>query len=66
MKGKVDSVTTKLNPGKKQFDVSLTLTIKEKLTYDDSEKLAEELREQYLGKEVDINLNSIQMGHQRP
>jgi len=57
MKGKVDSVTTKMSPGKALFNVSLTLTIKEKLTYDDSEKLAVELREQYLGKEVDINLS---------
>ena len=55
-----------MSPGKALFNVSLTLTIKEKLTYDDSEKLAVELREQYLGKEADLNLNSIQTGHQRP
>lgn len=46
-----------MSPSKAPFNVSLTIIIKEKLTYDDSEKLAGELREQYLGKEVDINLS---------
>lgn len=55
LKGKVDSVTTK-QTNKKQFNVSINIIIKEKLTYEDSEKLATEIREQYLGKEADINL----------
>ena len=45
-----------MSPGKALFNVSLTLTIKEKLTYDESEALAVELREQYLGKEADLTL----------
>ena len=56
MKGKVDSVTTKLTSKKQYYNVSINIILKNKLTYDDSEKLATELREQYLGKEVDINL----------
>lgn len=54
MKGKVDSVTTKMEPDKKHFEVSLTIIIKDKLNYDNSEKLLDETSKEYLGKEVDI------------
>lgn len=57
MKGKVESLSTRLNPGNKQFEVNLTIIVKEKLSYDEGEKLHEELRKEYLGKEVDINLS---------
>ena len=56
-KGKVDSLSTRLNPGNKKYEVNITIVVKDKLSYDDSEKLHEELRKEYLGKEVDINLS---------
>ncbi len=46
-----------MNQNKMQYNVSLTLIVKDKLTYEESEKLAEELREKYLGKEVDLDLS---------
>ena len=55
LKGKVDSLSTRLNPGNKKYEVNITITVKDKLPYVDSEKLHEALREEYLGKEVDIN-----------
>jgi len=55
LKGKVDSLSTRLNPDNKKYEVNITITVKDKLPYDDSEKLHEELRKEYLGKEVDIN-----------
>jgi len=53
-RGKVDSVTTKQNPSNRKFDVSLTITIQDGLNYEESEKLLEELRKEYLDKEVDL------------
>lgn len=59
MKGNVESVTTKLSTGRKRInfsEVSITVTIKKNLTYEECERFAEELREEYLGKEVDVDL----------
>jgi len=57
LKGKVESLSTRLNPGNKKYEVNITITIKDKLPYDDSEKLHEELKKEYLGKEVDLELH---------
>ena len=57
LKGKVESLSTRLNPDNKKYEVNITITVKDKLPYVDSEKLHEELRKEYLGKEVDINLS---------
>jgi len=57
LKGKVDSLSTRLNPGNKKFEVNVTIVTKDKLTYDEAEKLHDELRKEYLGKEVIIELS---------
>lgn len=54
MKGKVEEVTTQQTPETLRYEVTLTLTIKKGLTYKRSEELLDSLKDEYLGKMVDI------------
>ena len=55
-----------MNENKIRYSVSLTTVIEGDLTYEESQKLEAELIEQYLGKEVDLDLSPTPTGHRGP
>ena len=55
MKGKVEQITTKKTGDSNRYEVSLTITVKKGLTYKRSEELLDQLRQEYIGKMVEIN-----------
>lgn len=54
MKGKVEAVTTQQTPETLRYEVNLTITIKKGLSHKRSEELLASLKEEYLGKMVEI------------
>ena len=54
MKGKVEAVTTKITGDSGRYEVSLTITVKKGLIYERSEELLDQLRQEYMGKMVEI------------
>ena len=55
MKGKVEMVTTQRTGDSSRYEVSLTITVKKGLKYERSEELLDQLRQEYMGKMVEIN-----------
>ena len=55
MKGKVEAVQSERTPKKGRHKVSLIITIKKGLKYKRSEELLDQLRQEYLGKMVEIS-----------
>jgi len=55
LKGKVEQITTKKTGDSNRYEVSLTITVKKGLTYKRSEELLDQLRQEYIGKMVEIN-----------
>ena len=54
MKGKIESLSTELNSRTGKYEVALIITVKKGLTYNRSEKLLDELRQEYMDKMVEI------------
>ena len=54
MKGKIEAVQSERTPKKGKHKVSLIVTIKKGLTYERSEELLDQLRQEYMGKMVEI------------
>ena len=54
MKGKVEMVTTQKTGDSNRYEVSLTITVKKGLKYERSEELLDQLRQEYMGKMVEI------------
>jgi len=55
MKGKIEEIQAERNPKSGRHSVSLIVTIKKGLTYERSKELLDQLRQEYIGKMVEIN-----------
>ena len=54
MKGKIEAFQSTLNSKTQRYEVALIITVKKGLTYKRSEKLLDELRQEYMDKMVVI------------
>ena len=54
MKGKIEAFQSTLAPKTGRYEVALIITVRKGLTYKRSEKLLDELRQEYMDKMVTI------------